>query len=99
MTGWRTNMSVSQRGYIFTRLVDRISGMFFKVWLPLIALTSFIASILFAAIYQRIRRPDWAPTAAAIQVPWAGWIIAAILAVVIALLAFLMSRDPLQGPY
>ena len=73
--------------------------MFFKVWLPLICLTSFVASFLLAVLYQRIRRPTWAPTAAAIRVPGAGWIIAFIIAAVVALFIFLISRDPLQGPY
>ena len=64
-------------------------GDVFKVWLPLILLASAIAGILFSVVYQRMRRPGWAPTADKIKVPYARWIVAAIVAFAIACLLFL----------
>jgi hypothetical protein len=72
--------------------------MFFK-WLPTIIFLSFIASLMFAVLYDVLRKPEWPETAANIKIPKAGWIIAVILAVVIAFLAFVMTRDPLQGKF
>jgi hypothetical protein len=71
--------------------------MFFK-WLPTIAFVAFLVTLVFAVLYDVLRKPDWPATAANIKIPRAGWIIAAILAAVIALLAFLVTRDPLKGP-
>lgn len=70
--------------------------MFYKVWLPLIVMASAVAGILFSVIYQRIRRPGWAPTADKVKVPYAGWIIAAIVVFSLACLLFLALQDPLK---
>jgi hypothetical protein len=61
--------------------------MFFK-WLPTIAFAAF----------DVLRKPEWPETAAKVKIPRAGWIIAAMLAAALAYLAFVMTRDPLQGP-
>jgi len=70
----------------------------FWTWLKTIALTTFIGSMMFAALYQVFRKENWPETAAQIRIPKAGWIIAAILVAVAAMLAILISRDPLKGP-
>jgi hypothetical protein len=71
--------------------------MFYKVWLRLLVLAGAIVGILLSVVYQRIRRPGWAPTADKIKVPYAGWIIAAIIVFALACLLFLALRDPLNS--
>jgi hypothetical protein len=71
--------------------------MFFT-WLPTIAFVAFVVSIALAALYNVLRKPEWPEAAANVKIPKAGWVIAAIVAVVLVYLAFVITRDPLQGP-
>jgi hypothetical protein len=70
----------------------------FWTWLKMIALATFVGSMMLAALYQVFRRDHWPQSAAQIKIPKAGWIIAAILAAVAVYLAILIGRDPLKGP-
>ena len=54
-----------------------------------------LATILFLAVYALLRRPGWPVNPGQIKVPHAGWIVAAIIAFVVIMFAYLISRDPL----
>jgi len=71
----------------------------FPKWLATVAVVAFIVSLASAALYDVFRRPQWASSLGNVRIPGAVWIIVAILIVVLIGLAFLVSRDPLQGPY
>jgi hypothetical protein len=71
----------------------------FPKWLATVAVVAFIVSIASAVFYDVFRRPQWPSSLGNVRIPGAVWIIVAILIVVLIGLAFLISRDPLQGPY
>jgi hypothetical protein len=64
-------------------------------WLALVGRVTFALTSVFCVIYFRLWRPGWPTHPAKIKVPYAGWIVAAILAFVFIMLAVLISRDPL----
>ena len=70
---------------------------FYTKWLPLLALAGLAIGGAIKIIYQFQRQPGWAPTAAQIKVPFAAWIIGTILAIALAYLAFVITRDPLRA--
>jgi hypothetical protein len=64
-----------------------------------IVLAALFVAIVLSQIYQRYRLPGWPLTVAKIPTPYAGWIVAAVLALVVLMFVFLLSRDPVKGPY
>jgi len=71
----------------------------FPKWLATVAIVAFIVSLASAALYDVFRGPQWPSSFGNVRIPGAVWIIVVILIVVLLGLAFLISRDPLQGPY
>ena len=68
-------------------------------WLKRVAVASFIIAIACGVLYEVFRKEHWPEKAAQIRIPKAGWIIAVILAVVVAYLIYVASRDPLEGRF
>jgi hypothetical protein len=64
-----------------------------------VAAASFIIALGLGALYEVYRKESWPKTAAQIRIPKAGWIVAILIAVVVAYLVYVMSRDPLEGRF
>jgi hypothetical protein len=64
-------------------------------WLMDIRRITLAVTIALCVIYSWFWRPGWPRNPGKLRVPYAGWIVAAIVAFVVIAFAYLISRDPL----